>query len=84
VTAEKTAQDNLAKLSIVASKTDNMVIITDSKGGIEWVNRAFETRTGYSFDEVRGCIPGRLLQGPDTDRQAISRIRHALRQGHSI
>ncbi len=84
VTAEKTAQDELAKLSVVASKTDNMVIITDAKGAIEWVNRAFETRTGYHLEEVSGCFPGRLLQGPGTDHQTISRIRHAVRQGHSI
>jgi two-component system, sensor histidine kinase and response regulator len=84
VTAEKAAQDELAKLSVVASSTDNMVIITDAKGAIEWVNRAFETRTGYHLDEIRGCSPGRLLQGPGTDHRAISRIRHALRQGQSI
>ena len=84
VTDLKTAQDELVKLSVVASSTDNMVIITDAKGAIEWVNRAFESRTGYHLDDIRGCSPGRLLQGPGTDRRAISRIRQALRQGHSI
>src|SRR2546423_10545395 len=31
----------LEKLSLVASKTDNAVMVTDSKGKIDWVNDAF-------------------------------------------
>ncbi len=84
VTQEKLAQDELAKLSIVASSTDNMVVITDAAGRIEWVNRAFEARTGYSLPAIRGCIPGRLLQGPGTDHRAVASIRASLRKGESV
>ena len=37
VTRQKLAQDELARLSIVASSTDNVVIITDAQGRTEWV-----------------------------------------------
>ncbi len=84
VTAETLAQSELAKLSIVAQATDNMVIITGATGRIEWVNYAFEQRTGYSLAEIIGRIPGQLLQGAGTDREAVTRIASALKAGRSI
>jgi PAS domain S-box-containing protein len=47
----------LEKLSIVAEKTDNAVIIMDRTGEIEWVNDAFERMQEckfYEFIELRG------------------------------
>ncbi|MCB2195123.1 MAG: tetratricopeptide repeat protein [Bacteroidetes bacterium] len=41
----------LKKLSIVASKTGNAVIIFDKTGKIEWFNEAFEKLYNYSFKE---------------------------------
>jgi PAS domain-containing protein len=38
----------LEKLSLVASKTDNAVIIADDNGKIEWVNDGFIRMTGLS------------------------------------
>lgn len=48
-----------------------------------WVNPAFEQLTGYSIADVEGrnC---RLLQGPDTDRAATTRIREALVAGRPV
>ncbi len=41
----------LEKLSLVASKTDNSVIITNEKGEIEWVNSGFTRLSGYALEE---------------------------------
>jgi PAS domain S-box-containing protein len=48
-----------------------------------WVNPAFTATTGYPLDQVlgRNC---RFLQGPDTDPEAISRIREALHRRESV
>ncbi|BEP13373.1 hypothetical protein acdb102_16840 [Acidothermaceae bacterium B102] len=45
-----------------------------------WVNPAFTSTTGYTFDEVvgRNC---RFLQGPATDEGTIRTMREALRDG---
>lgn len=80
ITAEKQAQDELAMLSLVASSTDNMVVITDAEGCIEWVNPAFEKRTGYRLRDIDGRTPGSFLQGPGTDAQTVERIRQGLRR----
>lgn len=41
----------LEKLSIVAKKTNNAVIITDNKGNLEWVNDAFINIYGFTLVE---------------------------------
>ncbi|MFN7125277.1 histidine kinase [Rhizobium sp. TH135] len=56
------------------------MLITDPQqhdNPIIFCNQAFATLTGYSVDELvgRNC---RLLQGPETDRQAIAELRDAI------
>ncbi len=48
-----------------------------------WVNPAFEKVTGYTFEQVvgRNC---RFLQGPDTDRESVARIREGLEAGGMV
>jgi PAS domain S-box-containing protein len=43
----------LEKLSIVASKTDNAIMILDSKTNIEWVNEGFTRMYGYTLQEIK-------------------------------
>jgi PAS domain S-box-containing protein len=71
-------------LSLVASHTDNAVIITDAAGLIEWVNDGFTRISGYTLEEIRGKKPGWLLQGPETDPQTIDQVRQAVNTGQSI
>ena len=47
----ESANNDLQKLSIVARKTDNAVIIMDAKGNFEWVNEGFIKLFGLSFNE---------------------------------
>ncbi len=48
---QKETQLELEKLSIVASRTDNLVMIYDKQGNIEWVNTSLEKIIGYKVDE---------------------------------
>ncbi len=43
----------LEKLTLVASKTENAVMIADATGLIEWVNEGFTRMTGYTLEELR-------------------------------
>lgn len=48
----KAQSEELAKLSIVASETDNAVIIMDTSGNIEWVNDGYTRIYGYSLESL--------------------------------
>jgi len=73
-----------ARLSEVATRTGNAVIVTDAGGRIQWVNDAFKRMTGYALDEILGRRPGEVLQGPETDPQEKARIRESLRRVESL
>lgn len=84
ITNEKKAQAELQKLALVAKKTDNMVIITDHQGRIEWVNHGFTRTTGFSLKEAIGKKPGYLLQGEKTDKEIIEKLSTAIKEGENI
>jgi len=84
VTQQKNALDEIAKLSIVASSTDNMVIITNAAGEIEWANQALLSISEYSLEELLGRKPGSVLQGPETDQETVARVREAVHNGRSV
>ena len=73
-TAQKLAQDELTKLSLVASSTSDQVLITDRRGAVEWVNQAFINQTGYSLGDMQGRLPVSVLQGPLTNPETVCHI----------
>lgn len=80
-TKDKLAQEQLHRLSLVASKSTNTVVITDKSNAITWVNDAFTKLTGYSYEEVLGKNPGKLLQGPNTAKRDKDTIITGLKTG---
>lgn len=51
---------------------------TDADGRVVAINPAFSNLCGYRFEEIHGRKPGSLLQGPETTRDSILEIRHAI------
>jgi len=72
------SQLELKKLSLIATKTKNGVIITDKKGQIEWVNEAFEKMTEYELREVVGKKPKDFLQRDASSIETSKKISEAL------
>ncbi len=77
-------QDEAAKLSLVASQTRNMVIITDAAGRIEWANASFARLTGYALAEVEGKRSTELLHVPMTDPDVAVDIGDHLVRGEAF
>jgi len=74
-----------ALLATATHVARNAVCITDADldapgPRIVYVNPAFERMTGYAADEVIGRNP-RFLQGPDSDRRVLDRLRADLEAG---
>ena len=84
VTKEVEQRERYKLASIVADSTDSSVVVTSVDGKFEYVNRGFEKLTGYTFEEVIGKTPGRLLQGPQTNKKTVEKIREKLKDGKSF
>jgi PAS domain S-box-containing protein len=84
ITEQKQQEEQLYLLSLIAEKNTNAVIISDTKGHIEWVNTAFLEMSGYRLNEVIGKKPGNLLQGPETNKDTIEYMRSFVNQGLSF
>lgn len=78
----KTAEIELLKLSRAIEQSPASVIITDISGNIEYVNPAFCTTTGYSFDEVKGQNP-RILKSGHTSPDIYKKLWQTIKSGDS-
>lgn len=63
ITDRKEKETNLRKLSQAIEQSPVTIVITDINGRVEYVNPAFETTTGYSFEEVKGKTTEILKSG---------------------
>jgi PAS domain S-box-containing protein len=82
--ALRSSQAEARKLSLVAAKTDNPVIIGSSDGRIELVNESFTRVMGYTLEEAIGRHPLDLLADQETDPAILGQIRTALLQGRPL
>lgn len=85
-----TGRHDRADLPLLAAleRLRESVIVTDAEidrpgPRIRYTNSAFLRMTGYTSDEVLGRSP-RLLQGPETDRTTLDRLRRCLESGETF
>lgn len=83
---KKRNEFELQKAGLIAEKTSNILLITDTKGYTEWVNPGFTKSSGYSKEEIIGKKPGELLQGPKTDPKTVQYMHDQLakKEGFSV
>jgi two-component system, cell cycle sensor histidine kinase and response regulator CckA len=67
ITARKRSEDRLRTLSLAVEQSPSIVVITDTAGIIEYVNRKFVEVTGYSSEEAVGANPSLLKSGATPD-----------------
>lgn len=81
----RTPQDKIEQLhgikrhlAHMAANAPKLIVLADAQGRIEWVNESFVRTSGYTLAEARGQKPGKLLQGPASDRNVIQRLRDSV------
>jgi PAS domain S-box-containing protein len=84
ITENKRVENELMKLSFVASKVNNAVVINDANNHVTWVNDAFEKITGFTLEDLRGKRLGDLITGPKTDLELLGKAREFTRQNKSF
>ncbi len=85
VTLRRQEEESLRLLGAAVEQSKEAIMITDSAidlpgPKILFVNPAFSRMTGYTAGEVIGKTP-RILQGPQTDKAVMRRLRQNLERG---
>ncbi len=81
VSAYKRAQGDLRKLFQAIEQSPASVVITDTKGNIEYVNPKFCEVSGYSFAEVIGRNP-RILKSGHTSNEEYRGLWQTIASGN--
>ena len=80
----KEERNRFKHFALITEETINGGVITDSRGKIIWVNKAFEKITGYTLDECVGKSPGSMLQGKDSDPETIKYLVQQIKEGKNF
>ncbi|MCE0499231.1 MAG: PAS domain S-box protein [Methylacidiphilales bacterium] len=80
VTERKRVEAQLRLQSSALEAAANSIVITDSKGIVEWANAAFTTSTGYSVPEAIGKNP-RLLKSGKQDEKFYQNLWKTISSG---
>ena len=80
VTDIKSAEEELVRLKMAIEQSVNMIMITDYKGRIEYVNSMFERVTGYSKEEVMGKDPS-ILSSHETSPEVFKDLWTTITSG---
>ena len=81
ITERKKNEELLENLSLVASNTDNVVMISDRKHRVEWINEAFEKNLGFCLQEIKQMYPKDFLLAENTDKNALQVLNKCLKEG---
>ena len=73
----------LEKLSIVASETDNAIVIANSNGEIEWVNDGFIRLYGYNLEEYKETQNSNLFKS-SSHPEIKNLFENAVRMKESV
>ena len=80
ITERKQAELELKKLSRAVEQSPTSVVITDTRGTIEYVNPTFSKVTGYSAKEVIGQNP-RVLKSGDLPESHYKELYDTIHSG---
>ena len=80
ITGSRQAEEKLRKLSQAVEQSPITIVITDTKGNIEYVNPKFVETTGYSLEEVIGKSP-RILKSVHTTQEEYEQLFETVNKG---
>ncbi len=83
ITARRRTQEEVERLSMVARRTSNCVVMTDPERRMIWVNDALLKLSGYELHEVIGRTPA-MFQFEGTDPAARERIKIGLERREEV
>lgn len=82
ISSRRLAEEKLRSLSRAVEQSPVTIVITDTKGNIEYVNPKFTEVTGYSFDEAKGQNP-RILKSGELTKEFYKNLWETILSGNS-
>ena len=83
ITQQRKDEEQLELLSLVASKANNGIVISNSDDNIVWTNDSFEHITGYCLADVQNHQLRDILKGKLGDSVSVENFEEQLRQRQS-
>ena len=80
VTEAKAVEESRARLTMAVEQAGESIVVTDTRGAIQYVNPAFERITGYDRMEAIGQTP-RILKSGRHDAAFYRNLWETLRRG---
>ena len=80
ISERRRTQEQLHKLSLAVEQSPASIVITDTKGNIEYVNPKFTEVTGYTREEAIGKNP-RILKSGVTPQDEYKRLWDSIASG---
>lgn len=84
ITVQKSQEEQIQRLSLVASANSKGVFILSPELTIAWVNPAYAQLTGYNETELIGLNPARIFIHDKTDPQMLNRMMEKDRAGENF
>ena len=81
ITERKKTEDQLLKLTRAIEQSPDTIVITNTKGEIEYANPIIVERTGYSREELVGQNP-RIFSSGHTSKEEYQAIWNTISSGH--
>jgi len=81
ISERRRTQEQLHKLSLAVEQSPVSIVITDTKGKIEYVNPKFTTVTGYTIQEAVGKNTS-ILKSGETSREEYKRLWETISAGN--
>ncbi|NND94101.1 MAG: PAS domain-containing protein [Flavobacteriales bacterium] len=69
--------EELKMLSLVAKQSENLMLITDEKGQILWVNETYEMKNNYTAEELNEFV-GKYLQDVSKNKHINTIIKNVV------
>jgi PAS domain S-box-containing protein len=80
ISERKRAEDTSRNFARAVEQSPASIVITDTEGSIQYVNKKFEEVTGYSRDEAIGCNP-RILKSDYTGSEGYRQLWESISSG---
>ncbi len=82
ITERRRAEAERERLQLSIEHVAESIIITDTKGTIQYVNPAFEHITGFNYEEALGANP-RILKSGEHDKDFYRELWQTLASGNT-